>query len=86
VTETPDNAYGKAVLLAERESAISAGERLVADLLSGARISPSVARVDDRIAVIDIVFVATRENYRFRSFGSASGDASLDRYVDPTFA
>jgi hypothetical protein len=58
----PNNAYRKAVLFAERERPVSAGEGLIVGLLSSTWVSASVPGVDDRVAVICIVFVTTGEN------------------------
>ena len=63
VAETSNYANWKAVLLTWRESPVTAGERLIVSLPSGPWVSPSVPGVDDRIALVCVVFVAAGENY-----------------------
>ena len=80
---TPNNTNWEAVLLAERESSVTAGERLIVGLLTGARISATMASVDNHVPVVGIVFVSTREDNRLRTLRLTSRDACLSRYVYP---
>jgi hypothetical protein len=86
VSGAPDNANREAVLFAEREGPVAAGERLVVDLLTGDLIPSPLTGVDEHVSVIGIVFVAASENYGFRALRLAPGDAGLYRRVYPALA
>jgi hypothetical protein len=86
VSVTTDHTNREPGLRIVRECPISPGKGLIVYLLPGGLISSSVPGVDDHIPVIRVVFLATGEDYRFRALGLASGDAGLDRHVDPALA
>jgi hypothetical protein len=82
VVRTSNNANRKAILPTKRESPVTAGERLIVNLLTGVRISASVSSVNEHIPVISVIFVPARENDRLCALHLAARDARLGWYMN----
>jgi hypothetical protein len=68
--------------LASREGEISPLELLMVDLLPGVRVVASLACVNDDVAKVLVVLIASRDNDGFRTFGGTSADSRLQWTVD----
>ena len=77
MSRSTNDSYWDAVLFAVGERTVPQSEGLIGDLLSSRGVPSTVSGVDDHIAEVLIVFVATRKNYRLCTFVLASGNAGL---------
>jgi hypothetical protein len=77
VAATPNDPNLKTVQTAVRERPVPPAEVLVRDLLVGFLVPAAVSHVDDLVAVVQVVFVATRQDDGVRTLARASRNTGL---------